>query len=97
MVPLFTVLIYRVWFSRTYATGTYLSLIPIVVGAGMCTVGDYRASVIGLLVSLLGVILAAVKVRSVQSLHNLPESFAAIALVVGARGPKNGFPVLTER
>ncbi|KAJ5466648.1 hypothetical protein N7539_009377 [Penicillium diatomitis] len=61
MVPLFTVLIYRVWFSRTYATGTYLSLIPIVVGAGMCTAGDYHFTLLGLLVSISGVILAAVK------------------------------------
>ena len=63
-VPLFTVGIYRVWFSRVYAKATYISLIPIVVGAGMCTVGDYNFTAIGLLVSITGVILAAVKVRT---------------------------------
>lgn len=62
-VPLFTVGIYRVWFSRVYAKATYISLVPIVVGAGMCTVGDYNFTAIGLLVSITGVILAAVKVR----------------------------------
>lgn len=61
-VPLFTVLIYRIWFSRSYATATYLSLIPIVAGAGMCTAGDYHYTVIGLAVTIGGVILAAVKV-----------------------------------
>lgn len=61
-VPLFTVLIYRLWFSRTYATGTYLSLIPIVAGAGMCTAGDYHYSLLGLIVTISGVVLAAVKV-----------------------------------
>ncbi|KAJ5595667.1 hypothetical protein N7450_002125 [Penicillium hetheringtonii] len=60
-VPLFTVLIYRIWFSRSYATATYLSLIPIVAGAGMCTAGDYHYTVIGLAVTIGGVILAAVK------------------------------------
>ncbi|KAJ5910870.1 uncharacterized protein N7473_000173 [Penicillium subrubescens] len=60
-VPLFTVLIYRLWFSRTYATGTYLSLIPIVAGAGMCTAGDYHYSLLGLIVTISGVVLAAVK------------------------------------
>ncbi|KAF3391239.1 hypothetical protein F1880_007484 [Penicillium rolfsii] len=60
-VPLFTVLIYRLWFSRTYAMGTYLSLIPIVAGAGMCTAGDYHYSLLGLIVTISGVVLAAVK------------------------------------
>ncbi|KAJ5216611.1 uncharacterized protein N7498_003018 [Penicillium cinerascens] len=60
-VPLFTVLIYRVWFSRSYTMATYLSLIPIVVGAGMCTAGDYNYTILGLMVTLGGVILAAVK------------------------------------
>jgi hypothetical protein len=66
-VPLFTVLIYRVWFSRSYATATYLSLVPIVVGAGMCTAGDYNYTILGLMVTLGGVILAAVKVRLLDS------------------------------
>ena len=62
-VPLFTVLIYRVWFSRSYATPTYLSLIPIVAGAGMCTAGDYQYTLLGLLVTISGVVLAALKVE----------------------------------
>lgn len=61
-VPLFTVLIYRIWFSRSYATATYLSLVPIVVGAGMCTAGDYNYTILGLMVTIGGVMLAAVKV-----------------------------------
>ncbi|KAJ5217093.1 hypothetical protein N7468_010101 [Penicillium chermesinum] len=60
-VPLFTVGIYRLWFHRSYSTCTYLSLIPIVVGAGMCTAGDYHYTLIGLLVTIAGVILAATK------------------------------------
>ncbi|KAJ5693454.1 hypothetical protein N7462_002877 [Penicillium macrosclerotiorum] len=60
-VPFFTVLIYRLWFSRSYGMATYFSLIPIVVGAGMCTAGDYHSSFLGLIVTILGVVLAAVK------------------------------------
>jgi hypothetical protein len=71
-VPLFTVLIYRLWFSRTYATGTYLSLIPIVAGAGMCTAGDYHYSLLGLIVTISGVVLAAVKVCHSHVLYMLP-------------------------
>lgn len=72
-VPLFTVLIYRLWFSRTYATGTYLSLIPIVAGAGMCTAGDYHYSLLGLIVTISGVVLAAVKVC-----HNLAHCMISL-------------------
>lgn len=61
-VPLFTVGIYRLYFSRSYSSATYLSLIPIVCGAGLTTVGDYHYSTAGLLFTCLGVALAALKV-----------------------------------
>ena len=67
-VPLFTVGIYRLWFGRSYSKYTYLSLIPVVVGAGMCTAGDYNYTVIGLIVTIAGVILAATKVISATPL-----------------------------
>lgn len=53
---------------------TYLSLIPIVVGAGMCTAGDYNYTILGLMVTLGGVILAAGKVRTLATLAALPRS-----------------------
>ena len=61
-MPLFTVAIYRLYFSRSYSTATYLSLIPIVCGAGLTTVGDYHYSTSGLVITCLGVALAALKV-----------------------------------
>jgi hypothetical protein len=61
-VPIFTVILYRIWFSRSYFFNTYLSLIPIIIGAGLTTVGEYHFSAPGLLITLLGVVLAAVKV-----------------------------------
>ncbi|KAF7527551.1 hypothetical protein PCG10_002514 [Penicillium crustosum] len=60
-VPIFTVLIYRVWFGRSYYTATYVSLCPIIIGAGMTVVGEYHYSALGLSITVFGVILAAVK------------------------------------
>jgi fructose-specific phosphotransferase system IIC component len=67
-VPIFTIMIYRIWFSRSYSTSTYQSLVPIIVGAGLTTINEYRFTDAGFLITLLGVILAAVKV------HILPSS-----------------------
>ncbi|CZR54534.1 related to glucose-6-phosphate/phosphate translocator [Phialocephala subalpina] len=60
--PIFTILIYRVRFKRSYSMKVYLSLIPIVLGVGLATYGDYYFTTIGFILTLLGVILAAVKV-----------------------------------
>jgi hypothetical protein len=62
-VPIFTVLIYRLWFGRSYFMATYISLCPIIIGAAMTTVGEYHYSALGLFITIFGVILAAVKVR----------------------------------
>lgn len=60
-VPVFTILIYRLYFSRTYSTATYLSLIPIIFGVGLVTYGDYYFTILGFSLTLVGVLLAAVK------------------------------------
>jgi hypothetical protein len=60
-VPLFTILVYRSYFSRTYSTTTYLSLVPIILGVCMVTYGDYYFTMLGFSLTLLGVILAALK------------------------------------
>ena len=59
--PVVAVLIYRVYYSRTYSLATYLSLIPLILGAGLVTYGDYYFTLVGLVLTLFGVILAAVK------------------------------------
>lgn len=59
--PAFTVLLYRVIYARTYSMMTYLSLMPIIAGAGVATYGDYHFSLLGFLMTLLGVLLAAIK------------------------------------
>ncbi|PHH67094.1 hypothetical protein CDD81_4489 [Ophiocordyceps australis] len=61
LCPMFTILIYRAWYGRTYSTLTYLSLVPLVVGAAMTTAGEMTFSDAGFLLTILGVVLAAVK------------------------------------
>ena len=59
--PLFTILIYRLWYQRSYALATYVSLLPIIFGAALTTYGDYYFTILGFFLTLLGVILAALK------------------------------------
>ena len=60
--PIFTILIYRFRYSRAYSIKTYLSLIPVVFGVALATYGDYYFTNTGFLLTLLGVILASIKV-----------------------------------
>jgi hypothetical protein len=60
--PVFAILIYRLRFKRVYSSKTYLSLIPLVAGVGLATYGDYYFTTAGFWTTLLGVVLAAVKV-----------------------------------
>src|SRR5690625_82102 len=62
LCPIFTILIYRVWYGRTYSTLTYLSLIPLIIGAAMTTAGEMTFTDAGFLLTIFGVVLAAVKV-----------------------------------
>lgn len=60
--PIATIMIYRWMYARTYSTATYLSMIPLIFGVVLATVGDYYFTLIGFLLTLLGVILASIKV-----------------------------------
>ncbi|KAL7796882.1 triose-phosphate transporter family domain-containing protein [Trichoderma ceciliae] len=61
LCPIFTIIIFRVWYGRTYSTMTYLSLVPLIIGAAMTTAGEMSFSDAGFLLTILGVVLAAVK------------------------------------
>ncbi|KAF4121711.1 UAA transporter family [Geosmithia morbida] len=63
LCPLFTIFIFRFWYDRTYSTMTYMSLVPLVIGAAMTTIGDGDLSFTdaGFILTILGVILAALK------------------------------------
>ncbi|KAF8246857.1 TPT-domain-containing protein [Wilcoxina mikolae CBS 423.85] len=61
MTPFFTVIIYRVFFGKTYGRATYTSLIPVVAGVGFATAGDYYFTALGFVLTLFGAFLAAIK------------------------------------
>ncbi|KAL6837042.1 triose-phosphate transporter family domain-containing protein [Trichoderma camerunense] len=63
LCPIFTIIIFRVWYGRTYSTMTYMSLIPLIIGAAMTTAGEMSFSDAGFILTILGVVLAALKVR----------------------------------
>lgn len=56
-----TILIYRIAYGRTYDRQTYVSMVPLIVGVGLATFGDYYFSAMGFALTLLGVVLASVK------------------------------------
>lgn len=78
--PVFTILIYRLWYSRSYSQATYLSLIPVMFGVGLATYGDYYFTMVGFLLTLLGVVLASVK--TVVSNRLMTGSLALPALEI---------------
>lgn len=43
---------------------TYLSILPVMVGVGLATFGDYYFTALGFTLTLIGVVLAAIKVRA---------------------------------
>ena len=49
------------FYHTTYGALTYLSLIPVVVGAALATFGEYSATSAGMLLTLCGALLAAIK------------------------------------
>ncbi|KAL7927169.1 triose-phosphate transporter family domain-containing protein [Trichoderma austrokoningii] len=61
LTPIFAIVIFRMWYGRTYSTMTYLSLVPLIIGATMTTAGEMSFSDAGFLLTILGVVLAALK------------------------------------
>ncbi|TKA66939.1 hypothetical protein B0A55_10723 [Friedmanniomyces simplex] len=59
--PVITIFIYRSVYGRTYSTQTYLSMIPLILGVALATAGDYYATLTGVIMTLMGVVLASVK------------------------------------
>lgn len=77
--PVAAIIIYRM-LGRTYSTATYLSIIPLILGVGMATLGDYYCTLWGFTLTLIGVILAAVK--TVATNRIMTGSLALSALEV---------------
>ncbi|KAF6230610.1 hypothetical protein HO173_011147 [Letharia columbiana] len=78
--PIFTILIYRFFYGRTYSQATYISLIPVILGVGLATYGDYYFTGIGFTLTLFGVVLSALK--TVMSNRIMTGSLALPALEI---------------
>ncbi|KAL0077009.1 triose-phosphate transporter family-domain-containing protein [Phycomyces blakesleeanus] len=61
MTPVFTVMISIVFLNKSYSSMIYLSLLPVVLGVGFATFGEYDYTMIGFLLTILGTLLAAIK------------------------------------
>ncbi|KAL3428416.1 GDP-mannose transporter GONST5 [Phlyctema vagabunda] len=59
--PAITVFIYYVVYGRRYSMPIYLSIIPMIIGIGMATYGDYYFTSLGFCLTAFGVVLASVK------------------------------------
>lgn len=77
--PVAAILIYRMQ-GRKYSSATYLSIIPLIFGVALATVGDYYCTIYGFSLTVLGVILAAVK--TVATNRIMTGSLALSALEV---------------
>ncbi|KAH8899927.1 TPT-domain-containing protein [Thozetella sp. PMI_491] len=76
--PVFAVLIYRLRYKRAYSAKTYLSLVPVVAGVGLATYGDYYFTTAGFCLTLLGVVLAAVKTVATNRLMTGPLALSPL-------------------
>ncbi|KAI8884227.1 TPT-domain-containing protein [Backusella circina FSU 941] len=61
MTPVFTVAISIMFLQKSYTRMIYLSLLPVVIGVGFATYGEYDYTMIGLLLTILGTLLASIK------------------------------------
>ncbi|KAF9924506.1 UAA transporter, partial [Modicella reniformis] len=61
MTPVFTIIISLLFLGKRYSAMTYLSLVPLLSGVYLATVGDYSYSAMGFFLTVLGTVLAAIK------------------------------------
>ncbi|CDZ98084.1 tpt-domain-containing protein [Phaffia rhodozyma] len=59
--PLFTIIISTLLLKTTFSKYKIFSLLPVIIGVGLATYGDYQFTIWGLTLTLLGTLLAAVK------------------------------------
>jgi hypothetical protein len=79
--PVATIIIYRMVYNRTYSQQTYLSMIPLIFGVGLATAGDYYFTLVGFTLTLLGVLLAAIKSVATNRLMTGSLALGALELL----------------
>lgn len=56
--PVFTILLSILFLSKRFSVSIYISLIPVIVGVALATMGEYNFSAMGFVLTLLGTFLA---------------------------------------
>lgn len=79
--PVAAILIYRM-LGRIYSTATYLSIIPLILGVGLATLGDYYCTFYGLCLTLLSVVLAAAKTVSTNRIMTGSLDLSALEVLL---------------
>lgn len=77
--PIFTVLLELTFFNRSYSVATYISLVPMVLGAVMTGSGEIQFTFLGLFVSVIGVLLGVTKVFQCSPLLNYVVAILTIS------------------
>jgi 1,4-dihydroxy-2-naphthoate octaprenyltransferase len=63
---------------------TYASIVPVMLGVGLATFGDYYFTTIGFTLTLIGVVLAAVKVCFISFSSTIRLLYARKLLTIGS-------------
>ena len=82
LCPIATILLSRLIYKRTYSTRTYLTMIPLISGVALATMGDYYCSYAGFLTSALGVALASIKTVATNRILTGPLKLSSLELLL---------------
>ncbi|KAK5175775.1 uncharacterized protein LTR77_000915 [Saxophila tyrrhenica] len=80
--PIATIFIYRVVYARTYSNATYLSMIPLILGVALATAGDYYCTLSGFTLTVLGVLLSAIKTVATNRLMTGSLALSAMEVLL---------------
>ncbi|KXS99287.1 hypothetical protein AC578_6209 [Pseudocercospora eumusae] len=80
--PVVTILIYKFCYAREYSKTTYLTMIPLVFGVALSTLGDYYATLAGFFMTFLGVVLASVKTVATNRLMTGSLKLSALEVLL---------------
>lgn len=72
--PIFTAILSWYFFSSHFSRHRLLSLVPVVLGVGLATYGDYYCTFWGFVLTLLGTVLAALKTIATNALQSSPSA-----------------------
>ncbi|THH10116.1 hypothetical protein EW145_g1552 [Phellinidium pouzarii] len=93
--PIFVMFVSFTFLKTRYSTMKILSLLPVIAGVGFATFGDYYFTTWGLLLTLLGTFLAALKTVFTNVLQSpqSSSSSSAVSLNTHHRAPSSGAPL----